>query len=139
MENRRTTIALALIVLICFFLPWVQVSCGSSSSRLTGVDLAHDGHNSLWLIPLLILIILLLAVARVWKERVSALVPFIGGVVTSFLMNRERMRADDTSGLVAVRLTGWFWLGLATAIGLVAVAAFRFLKGSGKTPNNTTQ
>ena len=133
MENRRPTIVLALIVLICFFLPWVQVSCGSSSSRLTGVDLARDGHNSLWLIPLLMLVILLLAVARVWKERVSALVPFIGGVVTSFLMNRERMRANDTSGLVAVRLTGWFWLGLVTAIGLVAVAAFRFLKGSEKT------
>lgn len=133
MENRRPTIVLALIVLICFFLPWVQVSCGSSSSRLTGVDLARDSHNSLWLIPFLMLVILLLAVARVWKERVSALVPFIGGVVTSFLMNRERMRADDTSGLVAVRLTGWFWLGLVTAIGLVAVAAFRFLKGSEKT------
>ena len=133
MENRRTTIALALIVLICFFLPWVQVSCGSSTSRLTGVDLARDGHNSLWLIPLLMLIILLLAVARVWKERVSALLPFIGGLVTSFLMNRERMRANDTSSLVAVRLTGWFWLGLVTAIGLVAVAAFRFLKGSEKT------
>jgi hypothetical protein len=133
MENRRTTIALALIVLICFFLPWVQVSCGSSTSRLTGVDLARDSHNSLWLIPLLMLVILLLAVARVWKERVSALVPFIGGLVTSFLMNRERMRANDTSGLVAVRLTGWFWLGLVTAIGLVAVAAFRFLKGSEKT------
>ena len=133
MKNRRTTISLALVVLICFFLPWVQVSCGSSSSRLTGVDLARDGHNSLWLIPLLMLAILLVAMARVWKERVSALVPFIGGVVTSFLMNRERMRADDTSGLLAVRLTGWFWLGLVAAIGLIGVAAFRFLRGSEKT------
>lgn len=134
MENRRTTITLALIVLICFFLPWVQVSCGSSTSRLTGVDLARDGHNSLWLIPLLMLVILLVAVTRAWKERrqISALVPFIGGVVTTFLMNRERMRADDTSGLVAVRLTGWFWLSLVTAIGIVGVAAFRFLKGSEK-------
>jgi hypothetical protein len=133
MENRRTTIALAFIVLICFFLPWVQVSCGSSSSRLTGVDLARDSHNSLWLIPLLMLVILLVAVARAWRKRVSALVPFIGGLVTTFLMNRERMRADNTSALVAVRLTGWFWLGLLTAIGLLGVAAFRFLKGSEKT------
>lgn len=133
MENRRTTITLALIVLICFFLPWIQVSCGSSSSRLTAVDLARDGHSSLWLIPLLMLVILLVAIGRIWKERVSALVPFIGGLVTSYLMNRERMRADDTSGLVAVRLTGWFWLGLVTAIGLVGIAAFRFLKGSEKT------
>ena len=135
MENRRTTITLALIVFICFFLPWVQVSCGSSTSRLTGVDLARDGHNSLWLIPLIMLVILLVAVARAWKERrqISALVPFIGGLVTTYLMNRERMRADDTSGLVAVRLTGWFWLGLVTAIGIVGVAAFRFLKGSEET------
>lgn len=135
MENRRTTITLALIVFICFFLPWVQVSCGSSTSRLTGVDLARDGHNSLWLIPLLMLIVLVVAVSRAWKERrqISALVPFIGGVVTAFLMNRERMRADNTSGLVAVRLTGWFWLGLVTAIGIVGVAAFRFLKGADKT------
>ena len=135
MENRRTTITLALIVFICFFLPWVQVSCGSSTSRLTGVDLARDGHNSLWLIPLLMLVVLVVAVSRVWKERrqISALVPFIGGVVTAFLMNRERMRADDTSGLVAVRLTGWFWLGLVAAIGIVGVAALRFLKGSEKT------
>lgn len=133
MEHRRTTITLALIVLICFFLPWVQVSCGSSTSRLTAVDLARDGHSSLWLIPLVMLVILLVAVARAWKERVSALVPLIGGLVTTFLMNRERMRANDTSGLVAVRLTGWFWLGLVTAIGLVGVAAFRFLKGSENT------
>jgi len=132
MENRRTTITLALIVLICFFLPWVQVSCGSSTSRLTGVDLARDSHNSLWLIPLLMLVILLVAVARAWRKRVTALVPFMGGLVTAFLMNRERMRADNTSGLVAVRLTGWFWLGLVTAIGLLGVAAFRFLKGSEK-------
>lgn len=135
MENRRTTITLALIVFICFFLPWVQVSCGSSSSRLSGVELARDGHISLWLIPLLMLAVLIVALARAWQERrqISALVPFIGGVVTAFLMNRERMRADNTSALVAVRLTGWFWLGLVTAIGVVGVAAFRFLKGSGKT------
>jgi len=124
MDNRRTTITLALIVLICFFLPWVQVSCGSSSSRLSGVDLAKDGHNSLWLILFLMCAVLLVAVARAWENRrqLTALVPLLSGLVTSYLMNRERMRADDTSALVAVRLTGWFWLGLVTAIGLVGIA-----------------
>jgi succinate-acetate transporter protein len=87
------------------------------------------------------LIVLVVAVSRAWKERrqISALVPFIGGVVTAFLMNRERMRADDTSGLVAVRLTGWFWLGLATALGIVGVAALRFLKGSERARSQTDQ
>ena len=132
MDNRRTTITLALIVLICFFLPWVQVSCGSSSSRLSGVDLAKDGHNSLWLILFLMCAVLLVAVARAWENRrqLTALVPLLSGLVTSYLMNRERMRADDTSALVAVRLTGWFWLGLVTAIGLVGVGVSRLLKRS---------
>ena len=135
MDNRRITISLALIIIICFFLPWVQVSCGSSSSRLSGVDLARDGHASLWLIPFLMLAILVVAAMRAWEERrkFSALVAFIGGVATTILMNRERMRAEDTSGLLAVRLTGWFWLGLVTTIGLAGIAAFRFLKRSDKT------
>jgi hypothetical protein len=52
MNNTRVTVSLALIVLICFFLPWVQLSCGASSNRLSGVDLARDGHTLPWLIPL---------------------------------------------------------------------------------------
>lgn len=130
MDNRRTTITLALIVLICFFLPWIQISCGSSSSRLSGADLARDGHNSLWLILFLMCAILLIAVARGWQSRrqLTALLPLIGGLVTAYLMNRERVRADNTTELLAVKLTGWFWLGLTGAIGLVGIGVFRLLK-----------
>lgn len=134
MDNRRITISLALIILICFFLPWVQLSCGASSDRLSGVDLARDGHNSLWLIPVLIVALLLVSMARAWRERreISALVGLIAGLVSAYLMNRERLRAEDTSGLVAVGLTGWFWLSFVSAIALATVAAFRFLKRSTK-------
>jgi hypothetical protein len=129
MDNRRATISLALIALICFLLPWVQLSCGTSESRLSGVDLARDGHGELWLIPFLMLVVLLLAVARAWKHRreLSAL-GLIAGLVSAYLMNRERMRAEDTSGLIAVGLTGWFWLGFAATIGLSMLSALRFLK-----------
>lgn len=135
MDNRRITVSLGLIVLTCFFLPWIQLSCGASSSRLSGVDIARDGHNSLWLIPLLMLAIILVGVTRRWRERhqISALVGLIGGLVTTYLMNRERLRAEDTSDLIAVRLTGWFWLGLVSAISIAALSAFRFLKRSGRT------
>jgi hypothetical protein len=130
MDNRRATVSLALIVLICFFLPWVQLSCGTSNERLSGVDLARDGNNSLWLIPLLMVAVLLVPLARAWRERVdiSALVSLIAGLVSTYLMNRERLRAKDTSGLIAVGLTGWFWLGLISSIALVGLAAFRLLK-----------
>jgi hypothetical protein len=121
---------MALIALICFFLPWVQLSCGASENRLSGVDLARDGHNGLWLIPFFMLAVLFFGIARAYKDRraLSAIVALIAGLVSAYLMNRERMRAEDTSGLIQVGLTGWFWLGLGSTIGLVIISALRFLK-----------
>ena len=130
MDTRRVTTSVALIALICFFLPWVQLSCGSSESRLSGVDLARDGRSGLYLIPFLMLAVLFFGIVRGWKERreVSTIVSLIAGLVSAYLMNRERVRAEDTAGLIAVGLTGWFWLGFGSTIGLVIVSALRFLK-----------
>jgi hypothetical protein len=121
---------MALIALICFFLPWVHLSCGASENRLSGVDLARDSHTGLWLIPLLMIAVLFVATARAWNNRreLSALVCLVAGLVSAYLMNRERMRAENTSGLIAVGLTGWFWLGLGSTIGLVVFSVMRFLK-----------
>ena len=132
MKSRRVINSIALIALICFFLPWVQLSCGASENRLSGVDLARDGHGGLWLLPILMVAVLLLSIARKWKDRreLSALVSLLAGLVSAYLMNRERIRAANTSGLIAVGLTGWFWLGFGSTIALVIVSAFRFLKRS---------
>jgi hypothetical protein len=130
MNNRRVSISLALIVLICFFLPWIQVSCGASEDRLGGIDLAREGHNGLWLIPILMLVILFVGLARSWKVRrqAAAVVTLVSGLLTAYLMNRERARADNSSGLIAVNLTGWFWLALGSAILLVALSVVWILK-----------
>jgi ABC-type transport system involved in multi-copper enzyme maturation permease subunit len=130
MDSRRVTVSMALIALICFFLPWVQLSCGTSENRLSGVDLARDGNGGLWLIPLLMVVVLFTSVARRWRERrnYSGLVSLIAGLISAYLMNRERLRAEDTSGLIAVGLTGWFWLGFGSTIALVIVSGLRFLK-----------
>ncbi len=121
---------MALIALICFFLPWVQLSCGASESRLSGVDLARDGHGGLWLIPLLMLAVILLGMKRAWKDgrELTAVVSLLAGLVSAYLMNRERMRAEHTSGLIKVGLTGWFWLGLGSTIALVIISVLRFLR-----------
>lgn len=130
MKTRRVTTSLALIALICFFLPWVQLSCGASVQRLSGVDLVRDGHGGLWLIPLLMLVVLFLVVTKAWKDRLglSALISLLAGLVSAYLMNRERMRAQDVTGVVAVGLTGWFWLGLGSTIGLVIVSVLSLVK-----------
>jgi hypothetical protein len=132
MNNTRVTVSLALIVLICFFLPWVQLSCGASSNRLSGVDLARDGHTLLWLIPLFMLVILLGTFARVWQERtrISVLLNMIFVLLSAYLMNRERLRAQNTSGLDAVAVTGWFWLAFVSTIALIGLSAFSLLKRS---------
>jgi hypothetical protein len=126
---------MALIALICFFLPWVHLSCGASENRLSGVDLARDGHSGLWLIPLLMLAVLFFSLARAWKDKqqLLAMVNLVAGLVSAYLMNRERMRADDTSGLIKVGLAGWFWLGLASTIALVIVSVLPILKRPRKT------
>ena len=97
MDSRRVTNTMGLIVLICFFLPWVQLSCGTSENRLSGVDLARDGNSELWLIPLLMLALLFLGMARGWKERreLSALVVLVAGLVSAYLMNRETSHSED--------------------------------------------
>jgi hypothetical protein len=130
MDSRRSTISMALIALICFFLPWIQLSCGKSESRLSGVDLARDGHSELWLIPFLMLVMMVIATTRAWKDKraITALTGLVAGLVTAYLMNRERVRAEDSSGLVAVGLTAWFWLGIGATIGLSILSSFRFLK-----------
>jgi hypothetical protein len=131
MDSNRLTLSMALIALTCFFLPWVHLSCGGGSeNRLSGVDLARDGHSALWLIPVLMLAVLFFGIARGWKDRreLSALTGLVAGLVSAYLMNRERTRAEHTSGLIAVALTGWFWLGLGSTIALAVVSSIRFLK-----------
>jgi hypothetical protein len=130
MDSRRVTMSMALIALMCFFLPWVQLSCGASEHRLSGVDIARDGRSALWLIPVLMLAVLFIGIARRWRDKreISALTALVAGLLSAYLMNRERTRAEETSGLIAVALTGWFWLGFASTIGMVIVSAMRFLK-----------
>jgi hypothetical protein len=66
--------------------------------------------------------------ARQNKQGLSALIHLVAGLVSAYLMNRERMRANDSSGLIAVGLTGWFWLGFGATIMLVIDSAVRLLK-----------
>lgn len=130
MDSKRVTLSMALIALTCFFLPWVQLSCGASENRLSGVDLARDGHSGLWFIPILMLAVLFFGIARGWRDKreLNALTGLVAGLVSAYLMNRERTRAEHTSGLIAVALTGWFWLGLGSTIALAVFSGFRFLK-----------
>lgn len=65
------TLSAAVFVLVCFFLPWVQVSCGGFKDSDSDFELAHGGERALWLVPLLMLAMLLLGYIRAWQQQAS--------------------------------------------------------------------
>ena len=127
---RRINISAALIVLICFFLPWEQVSCGGAKDTLSGLDLARHEHFVLWVIPLLILAVLVIGLMRRQREKPAALaiVSLVAGGATAYLMNDERTRVQDTAGLISAQLTGWFWLALISSLALMIGSVALLLK-----------
>jgi hypothetical protein len=125
---RRVTLSFAAFTLICFFLPWLQVSCPTVRGSASGLDLARAGHRVLWLVPLLMLLILLIGFVRVFWEQwpsIFALVSTVGGGLSTYLTYHERLSTSSQAGLVAAQMTVWFWLGLAASLA-VAVAGLLF-------------
>src|SRR3954469_3687436 len=125
MKSLRTiNVSAAIIVLVCFFLPWEQVSCAGATGNLSGMDLARHDHGSLWIVPVLMaaLIALYLVRDRQSESKAIWLANLISGLVVACLMNRERMRAHDDAGVISAQLTGWFWLAFFAAFALVASA-----------------
>jgi hypothetical protein len=125
----KATVSLAVILLICFFLPWVQVSCGASRDTATGLDLARDGEKGLWLIPLLMIVVIIcgLRLLRI-NQIMFALITLLSGLVSVYLVNHERTRFAETSGLIAAQLTPGLWLALLSAIGVVVSGAITLLR-----------
>jgi len=119
---RRINVSAALIVLVCFFLPWEQVSCAGAKDNLSGLDLARHDQMLLWLVPLLMLAVIVVGVLRRRNEKplLLSIVSIVSGGVTTYLMNNQRMRVRDASGLIAAQLTGWFWLSFVSALAIIA-------------------
>jgi hypothetical protein len=118
---RRINLSAAAIVLVCFFLPWVQMSCGGASDTLSGFDLARQDSTLLWLIPLLTAAVLILGLLRRAGEKPQPLVILsaITGGITMLLMNNQRAKFSDAAALIPAQMTGWFWLALISAGAMV--------------------
>jgi hypothetical protein len=130
---RRATLSLAAFVLLCFFLPWVQLSCGGTKDSVSGFDLAHSGDKLLWLVPSFMLVIILLGLSRFIWEKVPvifALASTVGGSLSAYLMYRERSSTDDSSILVPAQWTALFWLGFVACLGIVAAALMFYARRS---------
>jgi hypothetical protein len=127
---RQINLSAAIIVLVCFFMPWVQVSCGGARDTLAGLDIARDGRGLLWLIPLLMVALIVSAIGRYKREenKAFAVASTICGLITTYLMNRERLRVHDEGGLISAQLTGWFWLGFMATLAVALSGIAMLLK-----------
>lgn len=118
---RRINLSAALIVLICFFLPWEQVSCAGARDSLSGFELARHDQILLWLVPLMMVAVIVVAVLRRRNENLwlFSIVSIVSGGVAALLMNNQRARVRDESGIISAQLTGWFWLGLLSVLAII--------------------
>ena len=125
---RKINLSATAIVLVCFFLPWVQVSCGGARDSLTGFDLARQDSTLLWLVPLLTAAVLVLGLLRRAgeKQQPFAILSAVAGTITLLLMNNQRAKFSDAAALIPTQVTGWFWLGLFSA-GAMAVTGIGIL------------
>jgi hypothetical protein len=129
-KARRVTLSAAAFVLICFFLPWVQVSCAGLKDSESGFDLTRAGDRALWFIPLFMFAVIVIGLTRAWKEMALTftLVSMISGLISAFLMNRERADTDRVSGIIGAHVTGWFWLGFVASLVVAASAVIFYFK-----------
>ena len=127
---RQINLSAAAIVLICFFLPWVQVSCGGVQDTLSGFDLARQDEKLLWLVPVLMIAVLALGVTRSLQNKAGSfsLASLVSGLLSAFLINREHLKSDRWSGFIAAQMTGWFWLALGSSFVVAASALMLFFR-----------
>lgn len=131
MNARRAVVSLAAFVLICFFLPWLQLSCVGTKDSLSGYDLARDQDKFLWFVPLSMLAIFVFGLLRSIWERIPALIAMVGtvgGSVSAYVMYYERSSINDSPRLVATRWTALFWLAFVACTGIVAAAVAFYAK-----------
>jgi len=129
----RITLSAAAFTLICFFLPWMQVSCMGMRDSVSGLDLARSGDRTLWLLPVFMAVVLLTGVVRFIWERLPflfALTSIVSGGLSAYLMYRERLTSGQSSGLIAAQMTPWFWLGLVAAAAVAAAGLMFYVRRS---------
>lgn len=127
---RRINLSAAAIVLVCFFLPWVQVSCAGAIATSSGLNLARHDDVLLWMIPLLMGAVLIFGLLRFRRAspQLLGVLSAASGIIVFFLMNRERSQVRTDAGLLATQLTGWFWLAFFAAIVMVVTAVGLILR-----------
>ena len=130
-QARHVSLSLATFVLVCFFFPWVQLSCVGVRDSASGADLARsDGF--LWVIPISMAMVLITGLIKVWKTvpSIFSLSGLAGGCISAYSIYLEHVRLDDAPRLVATRWTVLFWLVMLACVGIAAASLIFYVDRS---------
>jgi hypothetical protein len=141
------SIASALAALICFFLPWLQVSCGGERAfTVSGWQLAsgaqvlgerQGGHAYVFIVPLLLVAVVVLLIVTAWqgRPRATAAVPeFVAGLlcisipIIEYLRLRSQAHGEGGEAVLGVTIRYGFW-GMMVCGLLLAMGGFRSWAG----------
>lgn len=123
-RRRKTSLSLAAFVLICFFLPWVELSCMGLEDSVSGFDLARE-DKLLWIVPIAMLLVLIAGLVRaIWQKApwILAFTGLLGGTMSAYVMYHERSELNAAPRLIATQWTASFWLSLLACLGVAATA-----------------
>jgi hypothetical protein len=146
-RHAALSITSALAALICFFLPWLQVSCGGERAfTVSGWQLAsgaevmgerQGGHAYIFIVPLLLVALLVLLIVIAWqgRPRATAAVPeFVVGLlciaipIIEYLRLRSQAHSEGGEAVLGVTIRYGFW-GMMVCGLLLAVGGFRSWAG----------
>jgi hypothetical protein len=130
---RKTALSLATFALICFFLPWFQLSCAGVKDSLNGFNLAQRSDQPLWLIRGTMALVLVLGLVRfVWEKKpaIFGLAGAVGGATSAYLMYHEQSGAAASGYVVAVQYTGIFWISFLACVGVAISSVWFYSKRS---------
>jgi membrane-bound ClpP family serine protease len=123
------------IILICFFLPWVNVTCqGQNAATFSGIQLVtgttvQQQNQTIKSEPLavavLVLTILGLALSFL-KDNKSSIIPGIIGVAAFILLLLLKSKIDASNQNIQVQYAIGFWLVLILLIGAIALNGYLY-------------
>jgi len=125
------------IILICFMLPWVNLSCeGHEAATFSGIQLVtgttveHQDQkvkSEPLAVAVLVLTILGLALSFL-KDRKSSIIPGIIGAAafTLLLMLKSKIDANASSQSIQVQYAIGFWLVLILLIGTIVLNGYLY-------------
>jgi lipopolysaccharide export LptBFGC system permease protein LptF len=123
------------IILICFLLPWVNLTCqGQNAATFSGLELVtgttvQQQNQTVKSEPLavavLVLTILGLALSFL-KDKKSSIIPGIIGVAAFILLLLLKSKIDASNQSIQVQYAIGFWLVLVLLIGAIALNGYLY-------------